>query len=53
MPQKLVLILLALLALPLNAQRSEASLSDKEIEELRDSAYIANDRVMVFIKLMN
>lgn len=49
------LFLLALLAfsLPLRAQRAEATLSEKEIEELRDSAYVANDRVMVFIKLID
>jgi hypothetical protein len=53
MTLKLALILLVLLALPLNAQRTESSLSEKEIEELRDSAYVASDRVMVFIKLID
>jgi len=53
MTQKLALILLVSLAIPLSAQRSDPSLSEKEIEELRDSAYIANDRVMVFIKLID
>jgi len=53
MTQKLALILLVSLAIPLYAQRSDASLSEKEIEQLRDSAYVANDRVMVFIKLID
>jgi len=35
------------------AQRGEAPLTEGEIEQLRDSAYIANDRVMVFIKLID
>ncbi len=49
------LVLLALLGFAplLQAQRSEASLTDAEIEQLRDSAYVANDRVMVFIKLID
>jgi hypothetical protein len=37
----------------LHAQRGEAPLTDSEVEQLRDSAYIANDRVMVFIKLID
>jgi hypothetical protein len=49
------LVLLAVLGFAplLHAQRSEASLSDAEIEQLRDSAYVANDRVLVFIKLID
>jgi hypothetical protein len=35
------------------AQRNEATLSEGEVEQLRDAAYVANDRVMVFIKLIN
>lgn len=35
------------------AQRNEATLSEGEIEQLRDSAYVANDRVMLFIKLID
>jgi hypothetical protein len=51
----LVLFLLAFtLATPVvRAQRGEATLSEKEIEQIRDSAYVANDRVMVFIKLLD
>jgi hypothetical protein len=37
----------------LTAQRNQATLSEGEVEELRDAAYVANDRVMVFIKLIN
>src|SRR5215813_3284620 len=48
-----LLLLLGLAAQPLVAQRSDANLSEAEIEQLRDSAYVANDRVMVFIKLID
>jgi hypothetical protein len=48
----LAFVLLAL-ALPMHAQRGGGSLSEGEIEQLRDSAYIANDRVLVFIKLLD
>ena len=48
----LSLVLLAL-TLPLPAQRNENALSDGEVEQLRDSAYIANDRVLVFIKFLD
>jgi len=48
----LTLVLLGL-ALPLSAQRNESALSDAEVEQLRDSAYIPNDRVVVFIKLLD
>ncbi len=44
---------LFLLAPNVRAQRGEAPLTDGEVEQLRDSAYIANDRVMVFIKLID
>jgi hypothetical protein len=36
-----------------HAQRGEATLSEGEVEQIRDSAYVANDRVMVFIKLID
>ena len=36
-----------------SAQRNQATLSEGEIEQLRDAAYVANDRVMVFIKLID
>ena len=54
MTQRLALfLLLGLLTGPLVGQRNDASLSEAEIEQLRDSAYVANDRVMVFIKLID
>ncbi|HEX7158218.1 MAG TPA: hypothetical protein VF214_04360 [Edaphobacter sp.] len=46
-------LLLGLVAPPLAAQRSDANLTEAEIEQLRDSAYVANDRVTVFIKLID
>jgi len=50
----LALSLLAVLAPSmLRAQNKEATLSDAEVEQLRDSAYVANDRVIVFIKLID
>jgi hypothetical protein len=48
----LTLLFLAL-ALPLFAQRGDSSLSEGEIEQLRESAYVANDRVLIFIKLLD
>jgi hypothetical protein len=48
----LALVLIALV-LPLHAQRGESSLSEGEIEQLRDSAYFPTDRVLVFIKLLD
>src|ERR1700723_3381685 len=35
------------------AQRDDSGLSENEIEQLRDSAYIASDRILVFIKLLD
>jgi len=48
----LTLVLIAL-TLPLHAQRADNSLSEGEIEQLRNSAYIANDRVLVFVKFLD
>jgi hypothetical protein len=48
----LAFVLLALV-LPLHAQRAGSSLSEGEIEQLRESAYVPNDRVLVFIKLLD
>ena len=48
----LAFILLAL-ALPVHAQRGDTSLSEGEIEQLRDSAYYPSDRILVFIKLLD
>jgi hypothetical protein len=46
-------ILLLLLAPPLHAQRTDTSLSDGEVEQLREVAYYPNDRVLLFIKLLD
>jgi hypothetical protein len=48
----LAFVLLAL-TLPLHAQRGEGSLSEGEIEQLREAAYFPNDRVLLFIKLLD
>jgi hypothetical protein len=48
----LAFVLLAL-TLPVHAQRGDSSLSEGEVEQLRDSAYVPNDRVLVFIKLLD
>lgn len=37
----------------LHAQDDDSSLSQKEIEDLRDAAYIPNDRIMTFVKILN
>jgi Rad3-related DNA helicase len=53
---KLLLLAAALLLTPtvLHAQANhESSLSEAEVEALRDSAYIANDRVTIFIKFLD
>jgi hypothetical protein len=52
-PLAISLLALFLLAPRVTAQRNEATLSEGEVEQLRDSAYIANDRIMVFIKIIN
>ena len=46
-------LLLVFLAPPVHAQRESNAMTDAEVEQLRDSAYIANDRVLVFIKLLD
>jgi len=48
----LAFVLLAL-TLPLHAQRPDTSLSEGEIEQLRESAYFPSDRILVFIKLLD
>lgn len=48
--------LLACSLLPCNhalAQRGEPNLSDAEVEQLRESAYVPADRIAVFIKLLD
>src|SRR5271154_3160181 len=48
----LAFVLLAL-TLPIHAQRGDSALSEGEIEQLREAAYFPNDRVLVFIKLLD
>ena len=53
---KPLLLAASLLLTPalLHAQRNhESALSEAEIEALRDSAYVANDRVLTFIKFLD
>lgn len=38
---------------PLHAQDSDSSLSNAEVEQLRDSAYVPRDRVLVFVKFLD
>lgn len=40
-------------ALQARAQDDDSSMSQKEIESLRDAAYIPNDRVMTYVKILN
>jgi hypothetical protein len=51
-PICLALILLVLHP-PLHAQSSDHSLSEAEIEQLRDTAYVPRDRVLVYIKFLD
>ncbi|WP_158794254.1 hypothetical protein [Granulicella sp. L60] len=46
-------LLLFGLALTAHAQRADNALSEGEVEQLRESAYVPNDRVLLFIKLLD
>jgi hypothetical protein len=46
-------LLVLTLALPICAQRVDGALSESEIEQLREAAYLPNDRVLIFIKLLD
>ncbi len=49
-----LLCLAALLAAPsLPAQQRDSALSDGEVEQLREAAYVPNDRIAVFIKFLD
>ena len=48
-----LLLLLLSLAPHLPAQRTDASLSDGEVEQLREVAYYPSDRIILFIKLLD
>jgi len=47
------IVLLLAPAVRVSAQDDDSSMSQKEIESLRDAAYIPNDRVITFIKILN
>ncbi len=50
----LLVALVALFATPsLHPQKRESALSDGEIEQLREAAYIPSDRIVVFIKFLD
>jgi hypothetical protein len=55
--RRLILAACALLVLApaglTRAQDDDSSMSQKEIEALRDAAYIPNDRVLTFMKILN
>lgn len=47
-------VVLLLTALPLHAgQRGESSLSEAEVEQMRESAYVPADRIAVLIKILD
>lgn len=47
------LTLLLAASFPLHAQRGESTLSEAEVEQLRDAAYVPSDRVLVFVKILD
>ena len=42
-----------LLATPARASQRDSALSDGEVEQLREAAYVPNDRILVFIKFLD
>ncbi len=49
----LVVLVLSSGARSAHAQASDSTMSDAEIEKLRDAAYVASDRVAVFMKILD
>jgi hypothetical protein len=49
----LILPALFVYTAPLHAQEEDHVLTDAEVDQLRDSAYVPNDRVLVFIKFLD
>ena len=47
------LIVFASLALPLHAQIPQSALTDKEVEQVRDSRYVPTDCVLLFVKFLD
>ncbi len=52
LPRLLCLVAL-LAAIPLHAHQKDSALSDGEVEQLREAAYVPNDRIAVFIKFLD
>ena len=50
---KLAGLLLVLLSSQSRGQRHESALSEAEVETLRDTAYVASDRVLAFVKFLD
>jgi hypothetical protein len=53
MLRRLSLVLILIFIAPYLHAQSDSALSEGEIEQLRDSAYVPNERVLVFIKLLD
>lgn len=51
--QAICALLLAAPAVRMLAQDDDSTMSQKEIESLRDAAYIPNDRVMTFVRILD
>ena len=49
----LALSVVALCLAPLHAQQHESALTESEVETLRDTAYVASDRVLAFVKFLD
>ena len=50
---RIAFLLLLLLPLSLRAQHPEEALSDAEVDQLRESAYVPPDRIAVFIEFLD
>lgn len=53
MLRTLIAVLLLATAPHLHAQRESPALTDTEVEQLRDSAYVASDRILVFVTMLD
>jgi hypothetical protein len=49
----LLVLALPIASIPVHAQRQEPALTEAEIEQLRESAYVPSDRIIVFVKLLD
>jgi len=48
-----VTLALFALSLPIHAQRNEDALSEAEIEQIREAAYVPTDRILLYIKFLD